>query len=529
MGGPTIPRHARPNSLPRAPGVPAGEPPGAAGGTGGGGPELIPTPELLARAGAEGIRLSRRALRLYASRGLVPHPTVRNLKTRGRTGYYSPAVLYTLRCIWGLKAQGQTLDQIRDFLRRVRRVAERRGVPPEELHREIAENLGQADVPEPLGAAEYWAALGRHVLGEMVRRGHEPRTDGIASLHLDVGLRDGGRFRMRLYSAVDVLTIRALGRADGPRFAELQAQYAAEFEGRPPLCPDDAVATWLNAVRPVERLRVGLAEQAGDVLGAVALAADEDRLRRGAVRLDSLYVEPELRRQGIGTRLLEYAAEQARGMGGRWIDAWCAPRFQAAIAFLLTRGFAPAGTRWRLAGAGADPAAMREAAAARGGHPASKGAADLVVRLYRPGRDAAFLASLSEELAVADAARRVLPFPALRAREAGAAARAWDGVWLALAGDRAVGRAVWLEDTGWVDLAVLPAWAGRGVDAALLEAALAAAEPRRRLVLYCWTADGREPGWARPLGFTVEEAWCAYRRDLGPQRPPGRVPPAPRG
>jgi N-acetylglutamate synthase-like GNAT family acetyltransferase len=65
---------------------------------------------------------------------------------------------------------------------------------------------------------------------------------------------------------------------------------------------------------PIEQIRNGqvfVAEEEGSVLGFAAILPRED----GDVELDGLFVEPDLWRRGVGRKLVERCAEEARSLG----------------------------------------------------------------------------------------------------------------------------------------------------------------------------------------------------------------------
>lgn len=72
----------------------------------------------------------------------------------------------------------------------------------------------------------------------------------------------------------------------------------------------------------------------GDLLGYLVCRIDGQ-----VVWAESLYVDPEWRRQGVGTSLYENAEELAQELGGEWPYNWVDPENEAIIRFLGARGY----------------------------------------------------------------------------------------------------------------------------------------------------------------------------------------------
>jgi GNAT superfamily N-acetyltransferase len=83
--------------------------------------------------------------------------------------------------------------------------------------------------------------------------------------------------------------------------------------------------------------RVFVLEQDGAIAGFAAILARDD----GDTDLDALFVEPGMQRRGIGRKLLDHCAEQARSMGSRALHVVGNIH---AKAFYLTCGFTLVGT-----------------------------------------------------------------------------------------------------------------------------------------------------------------------------------------
>lgn len=91
---------------------------------------------------------------------------------------------------------------------------------------------------------------------------------------------------------------------------------------------------------PLEQIRNGqvfVAEAAGSVLGFAAILPRED----GDVELDGLFVEPDLWRRGVGLKLVDHCAAEARSLGASAIHVIGHPD---AEGFYKTCGFELTGT-----------------------------------------------------------------------------------------------------------------------------------------------------------------------------------------
>jgi len=96
-----------------------------------------------------------------------------------------------------------------------------------------------------------------------------------------------------------------------------------------------------DAIRiPLEQLaagRVFVAELNGETLGFSAIEPRVD----GQIELDALFVEPKIRRQGVGRLMVEYCAEVARKQGSTALHVIGNPH---AENFYLSCGFEQTGT-----------------------------------------------------------------------------------------------------------------------------------------------------------------------------------------
>ena len=91
---------------------------------------------------------------------------------------------------------------------------------------------------------------------------------------------------------------------------------------------------------PLEQLQAGhvfVAEVAGSPAGVAALVFRPD----GDAELDAMFVEPDLRRRGLGTLLIDHCAVVARGAGSRALHVIGNPH---ARAFYSSSGFDIIGT-----------------------------------------------------------------------------------------------------------------------------------------------------------------------------------------
>lgn len=109
----------------------------------------------------------------------------------------------------------------------------------------------------------------------------------------------------------------------------------------------DALA---NPPSPVHRLLVACAGVQVVGLAAIVPSTDPDHganetgvVGASAGELTVFGVHPDARRQGHGSRLLNAAADTARGAGLASLSAWVLDQHSETRAFLLTAGFAPDG------------------------------------------------------------------------------------------------------------------------------------------------------------------------------------------
>ena len=80
--------------------------------------------------------------------------------------------------------------------------------------------------------------------------------------------------------------------------------------------------------------RAWIAECSGKVVGSAAVEPAS-----GGAHIQSLYVDPALRRQGLARRLIDLVEEEAKKSGAGAIDLWTDTRFTAAHAFYERLGY----------------------------------------------------------------------------------------------------------------------------------------------------------------------------------------------
>ena len=92
---------------------------------------------------------------------------------------------------------------------------------------------------------------------------------------------------------------------------------------------------------PLEQITAGgvfVVEQDGNIVGFSAIQPRDD----GDTELDALFVEPTLQRQGIGRKLLEHCAEQARSAGSSALHVvgnFHAKQFYLSCGFIIVGTF----------------------------------------------------------------------------------------------------------------------------------------------------------------------------------------------
>lgn len=124
----------------------------------------------------------------------------------------------------------------------------------------------------------------------------------------------------------------------GARIGHVNRMLAEELPQDPPFIAEDAVKR-MRHLPPVARMHVWVLRRDGRIVAQAHLgwAELETNLQSASV---SLSVEPELRRRGIGSRLLALAVAHARVSGRPRLFAGSSDRVPAGAAFLERRGFA---------------------------------------------------------------------------------------------------------------------------------------------------------------------------------------------
>jgi GNAT superfamily N-acetyltransferase len=179
------------------------------------------------------------------------------------------------------------------------------------------------------------------------------RLDGEITVHV------GGRADPdgSVAGMADV-TVRAAREADGDALA--RAQLAAWLEGCSPDLPPDVLDrltagheeradTWRASATapPSPRHRVLVACEGEVVVGGAALgpADDPDLDPVADAELLALYVRPESRQAGHGSRLLAAGVDHLRGDGFRRATAWVDERDAATRGLLTSAGWDADGSR----------------------------------------------------------------------------------------------------------------------------------------------------------------------------------------
>jgi GNAT superfamily N-acetyltransferase len=115
---------------------------------------------------------------------------------------------------------------------------------------------------------------------------------------------------------------------------QLRASLTNDGDREALLANPDAIEIPLEQI---EAGRVFVAELSGITAGFSAIEPRVD----GETELDALFVEPEIRRQGVGRSMVEYCAEIARTQGSKALHVTGNPH---AADFYLACGFTQVGT-----------------------------------------------------------------------------------------------------------------------------------------------------------------------------------------
>lgn len=127
--------------------------------------------------------------------------------------------------------------------------------------------------------------------------------------------------------------VRRAGDPDAVAIAELLAAL-----GYP--ASEEQVRSRLARLRRVAGAEVLVAELDGRVVGVVAMCPTHLLEREGpSCRVTAFAVRAELRRQGVGTALIEAVEEEARRQGCFRIEVTCRPDRHEAHAFYASRAF----------------------------------------------------------------------------------------------------------------------------------------------------------------------------------------------
>jgi GNAT superfamily N-acetyltransferase len=143
--------------------------------------------------------------------------------------------------------------------------------------------------------------------------------------------------------ALAPVLVERISHQDVPAICSL---YKKVWEGAAPGVPSELVKAWqptpLEFTSWMEGVTYFSARRDGRLLGVIGC-----ELRHGSCRLLNLVVDPEARRQGIGSALVGATVEWARhaSSGSVWVETLA--RFGAAVALFRRLGFAPAGTLHR--------------------------------------------------------------------------------------------------------------------------------------------------------------------------------------
>ncbi|MFY9717892.1 MAG: GNAT family N-acetyltransferase [Thermoplasmata archaeon] len=139
--------------------------------------------------------------------------------------------------------------------------------------------------------------------------------------------------------ALAPVLVERITHSDVPAICSL---YKKVWEAEPAGVPTDLIKAWqpspLEFTSWMEGVTYFSARRDGRLLGVIGC-----ELRHGSCRLVNLAVDPDARRQGIGSALVGATIEWARhaSSGSVWVDTLA--RFVAAEKLFKRLGFAPAG------------------------------------------------------------------------------------------------------------------------------------------------------------------------------------------
>ncbi|HEY3314168.1 MAG TPA: GNAT family N-acetyltransferase [Bacillota bacterium] len=453
---------------------------------------LIPTEDFIKIARQQGIDINHRTLRLYASQGLLPHAVVRNLAAGGRSGFYPQDVLQTLFLISLLKERGHTLKDIQGLLGRLGEVARQRGVPPTVVHADLAMTFEGGDEIEPLAGKDYWRPISRLVAEELVRRGRRAGQEDIESIELVVRLRDSDEeLPILLYLSLEDVAFRRLGADDREQLTAF-------------------IAGWTHP----EDLEDGLiAEWSGLVLGYGELDSNGIPQLPGRLTIAGPYVRPGYRGQGIGSKLLQALLSKASERGAAVAEMTIPAESTTLGPFISKNGFSLAGAYWQVV----HPLERIPSVPLPQGYH---------LRAYRPGSDAADLASLARKLSRGAKEPSFSAEAVLRNERLPGWQAAFQSLSLICRGDAPVGLQAFSPD-GRALLELCPEESAgpiyEGVLGVLLnEAAKRSHHPELR----AWIGDSGHDAVNRAvaLGFEIEQHLERYEHRLASTTGPGGEP-----
>lgn len=148
--------------------------------------------------------------------------------------------------------------------------------------------------------------------------------------------------------------VRKAGTGDAERIAEIHISgWRAAYRG---IVSDAFLFGRLSVCRRAENVRRELAESAaahyvaerGGAVGAfmaIGEPRDEDKAGGGSLELWAIYVEPALRRSGLGAELLEFFEAEAARLGRAEATLWVLELNASGRAFYEKHGYRPDGGR----------------------------------------------------------------------------------------------------------------------------------------------------------------------------------------
>jgi len=127
---------------------------------------------------------------------------------------------------------------------------------------------------------------------------------------------------------------RTSDRSDLVRLIEEFRATLAQLRGRP--CPAGSEAASQELAEYLQKdFSIYVAESMGGTMTGYLVC----RVDGGVIWAESLYVMPEWRRQGVGSRLYACAEKLGQDLGGDTVYNWVDPDNDAIISFLAARGY----------------------------------------------------------------------------------------------------------------------------------------------------------------------------------------------